>query len=249
MPIPKWCDPKSIRTVKRGKASILICCPVKKWKRGKCSVGTKAIDARRFGAITSRVRPMPGTGKGSHTFVAQATRGDYTIYKTWTGAWRIKFRVHATGEARNLPEEFQTKATAVRAMRDHDKFLSTHFRGFGEAWLSDPRLPDSDQAGDRVHGDKRPKQHPPHRAMIIARKVVKRPGMAPVKLQVETNRTKTRFWFQALLGEKPAQNDPMAHLPSHHPDEHVLIYSYMLDYDSTTSQKKAQGWIAAIQGK
>jgi hypothetical protein len=48
MPIPKWCDKKSIRTIKRGKATILICCPKKKFRRGKCSVGTRAIDVRPF---------------------------------------------------------------------------------------------------------------------------------------------------------------------------------------------------------
>lgn len=46
MPIPKWCDPKSIRTVKSGKARVLVCCPKKKWKGGHCIVGTRAIEVR-----------------------------------------------------------------------------------------------------------------------------------------------------------------------------------------------------------
>lgn len=46
MPIPKWCDKKSIRTVTRGKTRILICCPKGKTKAGRCSVGTRAIDVR-----------------------------------------------------------------------------------------------------------------------------------------------------------------------------------------------------------
>jgi hypothetical protein len=54
MPIPKWCDPKSIRTVKSGKARVLICCPRKKWKKGRCRVGTKEIEIRKFGEYLVR---------------------------------------------------------------------------------------------------------------------------------------------------------------------------------------------------
>lgn len=46
MPIPKWCDRKSIRTVKRGGASILVCCPKGKVRAGRCTVGTRAIEVR-----------------------------------------------------------------------------------------------------------------------------------------------------------------------------------------------------------
>jgi hypothetical protein len=63
MPIPKWCDPKSIRTVKSGKARVLICCPRKKWKKGRCSVGTKAIEVRKFGGFGESVLPKTANGK------------------------------------------------------------------------------------------------------------------------------------------------------------------------------------------
>jgi hypothetical protein len=54
MPIPKWCDKKSIRSIKRGKASILICCPKRHFKSGRCSVGTRAIDVLTRGTKKER---------------------------------------------------------------------------------------------------------------------------------------------------------------------------------------------------
>ena len=75
MPIPKgwkrkkianWkrvCAAGSLRTVRSGKARVLVCCPKGKWKprAGRCKVGTRAVsvDTPRggaFGAIGSRTR-------------------------------------------------------------------------------------------------------------------------------------------------------------------------------------------------
>lgn len=71
MPIPRgyrrkkivksWrrsCAPGSIRTVKSGKARVLICCPKGKFSRGRCKVGTRAIaiDKPRFGEAGKMTR-------------------------------------------------------------------------------------------------------------------------------------------------------------------------------------------------
>jgi hypothetical protein len=45
----KGIDRRSIRTIKRGKTRILVGCPKGKWKRGKCSVGTRGIEVIRGG--------------------------------------------------------------------------------------------------------------------------------------------------------------------------------------------------------
>jgi hypothetical protein len=115
-------------------------------------------------------------------------------------------------------------------------------------WLDDPRLPDEDTSHDRIYGSARPKSPPPHFAPIVASCVVKRRGKAAVKLEVATNRTRTKHWFTVLLAEKYKKdpNDPMAHL--RRPDAHGYVYSMMFDYDSTTSKKKAQDWIDAVNG-
>lgn len=114
-------------------------------------------------------------------------------------------------------------------------------------WLNDPRLPDRDEGSDRVYGDKRPKARMPGNSRVVASRVIPgRKGRAPMRLRVESDRKGRRFWFIAQVGSKPAKADPMAHFPAHRPDEHGYVYSMMSDYDSTTSAKKAQGWIDAI---
>lgn len=115
----------------------------------------------------------------------------------------------------------------------------------GEHWLSDPRLPDAETSGERIYGNKRPTVPPPGNARTVAMCTVTH-GKVKMRLKVDSNRKGSRYWFTASYGDKPRKDDPMAHFPSHRPDEHGLIYTYMRDYDSTTSKTKAQGWIDAV---
>lgn len=92
-------------------------------------------------------------------------------------------------------------------------------RGLGEFWLDDPRLPNKDEAGDRVFGPKRPKVREPWRAPVLAEKHAKH------RFQVKTNRTHKRWWFIVLSGD------------------------FLLDYATTSSPRIAQGWIDAVEGK
>lgn len=87
------------------------------------------------------------------------------------------------------------------------------------AILSDPRLPDSSapDAIKRIYGDKRPKVHPP----FMARKLAEG-KFGFTEYRVTSNRKGTRFWLE------------------------VLAQGFLLDYLTTTSKKKADGWIAAI---
>lgn len=39
---PEACAAGSFRTIKRGKVSIVVCCPKGQYKRGKCRVGMRA---------------------------------------------------------------------------------------------------------------------------------------------------------------------------------------------------------------
>lgn len=39
---PKLCARGSFRTITRGKIKLVICCPKGKYRRGRCSVGTRA---------------------------------------------------------------------------------------------------------------------------------------------------------------------------------------------------------------
>lgn len=98
------------------------------------------------------------------------------------------------------------------------------FDGFED----DPRLPNPKLATERIYGELRPRVNPPHRAMVVAHKVID-----GIEYRVQANRAtfprgggerrSTRFWY---IASRPGGN--------------------MLDYDSTTSQKRAQGWIDAI---
>jgi hypothetical protein len=127
MPIPKWCDRKSIRTVKSGKARVLVCCPKKKWKAGRCTVGTRAIDVkvRGFGAV--KLTPVV---KGTHrTFVGKAGKIDYFVQRdVIDGRWYVSARIG--GQSRPIGgSPFATKAAATRAVNDHEKFYTKHFGG------------------------------------------------------------------------------------------------------------------------
>lgn len=67
MPIPKGyshkklgssrsCAAGSFRRVRSGKALVTVCCPKGKWKRGRCTVGTRAVGLdkpRGFGGTTT----------------------------------------------------------------------------------------------------------------------------------------------------------------------------------------------------
>lgn len=39
---PSRCAKGSFRTITRGKVKLVICCPKGRWRRGRCSVGTRA---------------------------------------------------------------------------------------------------------------------------------------------------------------------------------------------------------------
>jgi hypothetical protein len=39
---PKSCAKGSFRTIKRGRTTIVVCCPKGKFTRGRCTVGTRA---------------------------------------------------------------------------------------------------------------------------------------------------------------------------------------------------------------
>lgn len=117
-------------------------------------------------------------------------------------------------------------------------------RGLGEFWLDDPRLPDKDEANRRIWGDMRPKVSPPWRADVVAERLFKPRNAAPKRLQVMTNRTRTRWWFEVLIGHKTSESrNPK-------PASDGLYYEgMMMDYATTTSPKVAQGWIDALKGK
>jgi hypothetical protein len=48
-PLPRWVDPRSVRTVIRGETGVLIGCPKGRWSptRRRCTVGTKALEKVR----------------------------------------------------------------------------------------------------------------------------------------------------------------------------------------------------------
>lgn len=39
---PSRCAKGSFRTITRGKVKLVVCCPRGKWRRGRCTVGTRA---------------------------------------------------------------------------------------------------------------------------------------------------------------------------------------------------------------
>lgn len=49
MPLPRWLDKRSIRTIKTRKGNLLIGCPKGKWmpRKKRCLVGTRAFEMRR----------------------------------------------------------------------------------------------------------------------------------------------------------------------------------------------------------
>jgi hypothetical protein len=67
--IANWkrvCAPGSIRTVKSGKARVLVCCPRSHWRKGKCKVSMRAVslDApRSFGGYWKSYAKVPNLTK------------------------------------------------------------------------------------------------------------------------------------------------------------------------------------------
>lgn len=123
-------------------------------------------------------------------------------------------------------------ATALSSLRGDDG---------PDYWLGDPRLPDRKLAMKRVHGELRPKVQEPHRIINAAKRFIPpAKDRAAVLLRVVANSKRTRWWFTALYGhDKPDTQFSR-------PEEDGRYYSFMADYDSTTSAKKAQGWIDAL---
>jgi hypothetical protein len=90
MPIPKWCDKKSIRSIKRGKASILICCPKRHFKSGRCSVGTRAIDVLTRGTKKER-QEHPWASKATARKIARDhLKRDSRAYGSMESSKRIR---------------------------------------------------------------------------------------------------------------------------------------------------------------
>lgn len=94
MPIPKWCDRKSIRTVKRGGARILICCRKGKWKAGRCTVGTRAIDVTSGklikGARIERREHPSFTAKQAKRIASDHLRANPRAYGSMVSEKRIR---------------------------------------------------------------------------------------------------------------------------------------------------------------
>lgn len=89
--------------------------------------------------------------------------------------------------------------------------------------LLDARLPSPALASSRVYGHLRPKTKPPHRAQTVAYAAVRE-----YRYEVQTNRTRTRWWLVVCR--------------THKDDE----WNLLADFASTTSARVAQGWISAV---
>lgn len=88
--------------------------------------------------------------------------------------------------------------------------------------LTDPRLPDPALASRRVYGDLRPSVNLPHAAPQLA------VGYIGGKLyRVHTNRVRKRWWLVVLTAP-------------------TSEWERISDYVTTTSERKARGWIDAI---
>lgn len=89
--------------------------------------------------------------------------------------------------------------------------------------IVDPRLPDPALASRRVYGDLRPRVKPPFRASVVAVAAV-----GDVRYEVKANRAKSarRWWY--IVARMHSE------------------YGTLIDYVTTTSERKARGWIDAI---
>jgi len=88
---------------------------------------------------------------------------------------------------------------------------------------SDPRLPDPALASRRVYGNLRPKVNLPFRAPVLAVGFVPGRGMC----RVHTNRVRKRWWLVVLHAAGSE-------------------FESMSDYATTTSAKRARGWVDAV---
>lgn len=92
--------------------------------------------------------------------------------------------------------------------------------------IRDQRLPDPTTASSRIYGDKRPKVKPPFRAKVQVERLVA--GLW--KYRVVSNRTSSRWWLIVLMGRSTIGGEE----------------EWIVDYATTTSKARAEGWVAAI---
>lgn len=125
----KVCDPRSLRTVKSGKAKILVCCPKGKWSRSRCKVGTRAVsidkprgrrsfgsaDDKPFVAVEVDSRGVVHGRWSATTVTAAMTAADAKAHKAHT----ITVRGDVTSDGRS----WGPGRGRVEAVREHGRWL------------------------------------------------------------------------------------------------------------------------------